>query len=776
MKTFGLLIAASFAALAPFHPSAAAPASSTPYTPAVLNRPDATALALSVGGNHACAVYDDGEVRCWGGNGLGQLGDGTRNERPTLIERNTPLSVKNLNGFARSVVAGEGHTCALLNTGSIKCWGDNRKYQLGNGYQPPQPRPQPHETLIANVTQIAAGDSHNCAVMQDGAVRCWGSNNLEQLGISAETPASAQAIFVSDIGTGQGKVPAQLVAASTNGACALTLSGSVLCWGDDNPIPRKISGLSQNVTAIAAGGDHYCAVQLGVAKCWGSNTSGELGDGTTNRATNPVNVQGIEDEVIDIEAGVSHTCALLSTGRVKCWGANESGQLGDGTVLRRLTPVDVQNLPLNVTAISAGKTLSCAIMAGAIKCWGNLVYQASAYQVKPTPVQGLNGFDLGGGIANISLGELHTCVLSYASVAYCWGNNVQGQLGDGTFTSRAIPQPVKLNNAARYISSGGGHTCAILLNGTVRCWGKNDNGQAGGANLVDQPFPVAVGGLSNDIVSVAAGWAHTCALTLGGSVKCWGANASGQLGNGGNTDSNAASNVLGLSTEVRAISSGGVHSCALLSNGNVRCWGNNSSGQLGTGDTESRNSPTLVMGLSATAIAIEAGAHHTCALLNTGDVQCWGGNGDGQLGDGGNASRGTPARVNLPTRAIAIAAGGFTGCDEQSTRCGSHTCAILNGGQPMCWGRNINGQLGNASQQNAYLPQSVAPIFSSGANAFAIDTGGGHTCMLSSTGAASNDVYCWGSDRDGQLAASATLQGAVGGVFWQMLRLPLLLK
>lgn len=770
MKKLALIAAIVLATLLPFQPTSAIP-------PNVVHRPDAQALALSVGGSHACAVYDDGDVRCWGANGLGQLGDGTRNERPTVIERNTPMSVKNLNGFARGVVAGEGHTCALLNTGAVKCWGDNRKYQLGNGYQPPQPKPQSHETLTANVNQIAAGDNHNCAVMKDGAVRCWGSNNLEQLGISAETPATAQAIFVSDLGTGIGKVPAQLVAASTNGACALTLIGSVMCWGDDNPIPRKIAGLTDGVTAITAGGGHYCAIQRNAAKCWGSNDNGELGDGSTTRATIPISVLGLDSDVIDIEAGIAHTCALLASGKVKCWGANESGQLGDGSTTRRLIPVDVLELPLNVTAIAAGKTLTCAIMAGAVKCWGNLSYQASAFQVKPAPVQGLNGFDLGGGVAALSLGELHSCLLSYAGAAYCWGSNVQGQLGDGSFTSRAIPQAVKLNTAVRYLSAGGGHTCAILLNGTVRCWGKNDNGQVGVPNQVDQPFPLSVGGLSTDNVSVSAGWSHTCALLLGGGVKCWGANGSGQLGNGGNTDTTAAVNVLGLSTEVRAISSGGAHTCALLTNGNVRCWGNNNSGQLGVGDNIARNTPTLVTGLSATAVAIEAGAHHTCVLLNTGDVQCWGGNGDGQLGDGSTTSRVSPVRVNLSTRATAIAAGGFVGCDEASTKCGSHTCAILDGGQVMCWGRNVNGQLGNNTLQNAAFPQVVAAVPNISINAFAIDTGGGHTCMLTTTSAQSaNSAYCWGSDRDSQLGASTVIQTSVGGVFWQSIRMPFLAK
>jgi alpha-tubulin suppressor-like RCC1 family protein len=723
------------------------------------------AVAIDVGGGHACAIINDGSARCWGANGLGQLGDGTRQERTNLVDRNTPYNVTGLTASVRGVATGEGHTCVVLATGAVSCWGDNRKYQLGNGHLPPQPRPQPHEFITSGAVQIVAGDHHNCVVTTDGAVRCWGNNSLEQLGISAETPASGKPYFVSGFGTSLGGTAVQTIASSSNGVCALTMSGGVSCWGDDNPFPSAIAGLSKGVTGIAAGGSHYCAIHNGAVKCWGNNANGQLGDGTTTKRTTPTAVIGLDKDVISLDAGSNHTCALLISRSVKCWGANESGQLGDGSNMQRNTPTLVSGLSQNVTAISAGKTQTCAITGGTIKCWGNVSIPPSPFRSKPETIEGISDSLLGGGVVNLALGEKHTCLLSYAGSILCWGNNTYGQLGNGTYSNHTTPREINtINDGIRNIVAGAYHTCLLTVNNMVYCWGKNEQGQLGIGDVQDIPYPVSVKNISNDIVSISAGWGHSCAQTRGGGVKCWGLNNYGQLGSGNTTNTSLPTDVLNLSNNVRAITTGGTHACALLTDGGVKCWGNNSNGQLGTGDNQARSLASPVIGLDAGAIAIEAGANHTCALLNNGVVQCWGANGYGQLGDGTTTDQSNPIKPsNITERIIAISAGGFATCEGNQTYCGAHTCAITANGQAVCWGRNNNGQLGNGN----YLDANLAQLVNGANNVFAIEAGGGHTCALSS-GQDQTPLLpmCWGADQEGQLSSVQTIQTVPGGVFW----------
>ena len=220
------------------------------------------------------------------------------------------------------------------------------------------------------------------------------------------------------------------------------------------------------------------------------------------------------------------------------------------------------------------------------------------------------------------------------------------------------------------LAVGAWHTCALTDTGGVQCWGCNAHGELGDGTTTDRGRPGDVSGLISGVIAIASGYNHTCALTNGGGVKCWGENILGQLGDGWTTNSSVPVNVIGLAGGATAIAAGGFHTCVLTNSGGAKCWGYGGNGQLGDGTTELyRNTPVDVLGLSG-ILAISGGDAHTCALVN-GGLKCWGWNEYGQLGDGSTASSNLAVGVaGLASGVGAISAGG------------RHTCALLSGGRP----------------------------------------------------------------------------------------------
>lgn len=247
----------------------------------------------------------------------------------------------------------------------------------------------------------------------------------------------------------------------------------------------------------------------------------------------------------------------------------------------------------------------------------------------------------------VDTGYEHTCAVTSAGGVRCWGINNVGQLGDGTTTDSTVPVGVVgLAKGVASVSGGGyDNTCALTKAGGVKCWGRNSSGQLGDGTTTDSGVPVGVVGLSSGVASVSASNWYACALTKAGGVKCWGDNSVGELGDGTLTDSSVPVAVVGLSSGVASVSAGQWHTCAVTRNGRAKCWGSNGSGELGDGTTNDSNVPVTVTGLRSTVSSVSAGSEHTCALISHGRVRCWGMNYVGELGDGTTTSSSTPVAV-----------------------------------------------------------------------------------------------------------------------------------
>lgn len=352
---------------------------------------------------------------------------------------------------------------------------------------------------------------------------------------------------------------------------------------------------------------------------------------------------------IVVSAGWTHTCAALVDGTVKCWGGNGDGTVGDGTLVDRPAPTLVAGVA-GATFVGAGAHDSCAATSNGLFCWGANAHGEfgdGTTNQSSTPVLA----SLGGKTPlMVALGEYHAGILYQtpppivSGIAVC-GANQAGQLGNGTTTDSAT---FMTDAGLRSITTGASFTCAAVSGG-AKCFGSNQYGQLGDGTTQDRTTPVSVIGLTAMPHGLAAGDLHVCAAMPDGTVDCWGANADGQLGVGDSTDRSTPTWVSGLgSPSITMVAAGGAHSCSLDANGAVQCWGSNLAGQLGTGTTTSSNVPVQVFGLNSGVAFVGCGYAHTCAVLTNGAVECWGDNSYGQLGDGSNASQLIPAAVTDP--------------------------------------------------------------------------------------------------------------------------------
>ena len=405
-------------------------------------------------------------------------------------------------------------------------------------------------------------------------------------------------------------------------------------------------------------------------------------------------------EAVSVSLGGSHSCALLDDGKVMCWGKNNYGQLGDGSATDRSSPVEVSGLP---------------------------------------------------NAQSIALGGSHSCALLTDGKVMCWGYNSKGQLGDGTTSARIFPVEVSGITTATGIAVGSEHSCAVLADGKVMCWGSNSEDQIRGSReypwsntAPDSTTPIEVSGIPT-AMGISLGNSHSCALLTDGKVMCWGKNDDNLLGGetqyydeNYNTLYRSVVEVPGITTAT-AIALGQFHSCALLAEGKVKCWGRNYYYQLGTG-SHGGNGPSEVSGIT-TATGISLGTTHSCALLTDGRVMCWGRNTAnygqspyGLLGDIGFTSSQslTPLEATGISTAIDISLGG------------EHSCAVMADDKVMCWGMNDWGQLGDGTTTNRLLREEVSGLTPAPPTTTIVCSGpttsGNGTALASQT----DKVMCWG--------------------------------
>lgn len=359
---------------------------------------------------------------------------------------------------------------------------------------------------------------------------------------------------------------------------------------------------------------------------------------------------------VTMEGGNAHACGLTSGGQAVCWGRNAYGQLGDSTAAATLVPVNVLH-PTGVT------------------------------------------FD------SITGGGLHTCALTSAGQAYCWGHNADGRLGDSTYAAPLMPSAVLPLGGIAFseLDAGDAHTCGINGSGQSYCWGSNTYGQVGDSTrlnsrisptLVRQPTGVT-------FASIKGGHGHSCALDGGGQAYCWGYDGDGAVGNGAPLTAYIPSAVVQPSGVTFVAIAAYKQSCALDGSGQAYCWGENAAGQVGDSSVVDRNAPVAVMQPSGVAFsAISAGSDFTCALDTSGNAWCWGGDVYGQLGNGAAGASRIPVAVTMPTGVA------FTSISADGVK----ACALDSIGQSWCWGRNNSGfnQLGNGTNNNSNVPTPVS--------------------------------------------------------------------
>jgi alpha-tubulin suppressor-like RCC1 family protein len=703
-------------------------------------------LALASGGSASCVLRDNGGVTCWGRNDDGELGDGT------LTPRSAGVRVVGLDD-ALAIAAGARHACAVRAAGTVVCWGADDVGQLGDGGGVDQLTPVAVPG-VTTATAVAAGAGFSCALLADRSAVCWGDDSDGQIGDGAPGAAPRGPTPV------MGLAGARSLAAQWQHACAVLTSGSVVCWGSNasgqlgdgtttnRAQPVAVPGLG-NVVAVATGLSHTCAMIAGGIRCWGDNSQGELGSGSDSTApvTQPTLAQILIDPVA-IAAGAQQTCAVRLGGQVLCWGQNSSGQLGEGTMSSIPEPFPVTGLG-NGALVSAGATFSCALTHdGAVFCWGDDHYGqlGTGHDViRPLPTT------VAVSASAVAAGGAHTCAIGRApggaDAFVCWGSDQAGQLGDNGDEDRSVPAPIKPPLVPAAVAAGAQHSCAIDSSAALWCWGRGSSGQLGPGHLVDTPLPieVALPSGADRATAVADGDAHTCVLVapvdgLGGEVFCFGDNTYGQLGDGTATSRPTPALVSLGAAGVRAaaVTAGSGHTCAIDVNGGAWCWGRGDSGQLGGGAPASALSPMPVtLPGDAKVVALSAGGAHSCAIDQAGGVWCWGADDSGQLGLGAaGASVLQPIAVpGLPAGATGVAAGA------------AHSCASFADAGVWCWGANDSGQLGDGTTVDRPLPTKVA-----GATG-AVVAGALHTCVF----AADGTVRCWGADTSGQLGDAVTL-------------------
>jgi alpha-tubulin suppressor-like RCC1 family protein len=631
---------------------------------------------VSAGGNHTCGIRTDGSLWCWGDNFYGQVALGTD------PEVDTPGHVGEAKWSAIS--AGDLHTCGLQVDGSLWCWGYSSDGEIGIGfinYAVTVPEPA---AVGGSWQSVSAGGRHTCAMRGDGTLWCWGSNSDGQLGTGAST-------FLLQ------PSPVQVTTAAP--------------WSQ-----------------VASGNVHTCAIDAaGSLFCWGAGSSGQLGDGTVNDHTVPMQVSS--DAWTKVATGYNFTCGITN-GHLRCWGAG----LSNTPQAILMSGVDTSGwIDVSTGSVAGLYPITCALRAdGSEWCFGDnrrgVLGSLAAPTMTEEPVQSHAGPAT---FTVVAVGATHACSVASDQTLWCIGGDGVGQLGDGYGSHRS---PTQVAGTWTTSVAGYGATCALDDQGSAACSGGNNFGQLGDTTNDDRQTFAKIAA-SASFTQLALGADTVLALTAGGELWSWGEGYYGELGNGtsgGNVSTPQVADASHTWTQLAAT----LHGCGIDATHSIYCWGNNQSGELGTGSTTAQpGQPTPVMTTITTWNAVATGISHTCAIAANG-AYCWGSGNSGGLGNNMKANYSTPQTV-------------ISGAEFTAITCGNNqSCAIDTGGQAWCWGDGNYGQLGVGGLGNVLLPQPIP-----GRLWRELSAGYSHTCGIQSDGT----LWCWGLNSTGQLG-DGTLQ------------------
>lgn len=482
-----------------------------------------TKIALVL--QHVCGIRSDGHLRCWGLNSNGQLGDGTTSSR------NTPRAVGIDHDDWIDIAVGAKQTCGKRADGTMWCWGGDSVGQIGVSESRALVNASPTAMDFERVDAIGLGYAHSCAIVGKlGEISCSGLNSFGQLGMgdggSRTSPTKIEGTWD------------RIVAAGQLSTCGRREDGSLWCWGDNTlgqlgddiagprQVPANIAG--GNRAAITVGNQHACEIRGTQIWCWGYNGESQLGDAVGGSRA-PSLVNGIT--AVSLSARF-HTCAVPAAGNgVSCWGRNSTGQLGRGdtSVHSDIAPPVFQTVQFAQVSTGIGHT--CAVHSGTAStaklwCWGDNAFGQlgdGTTMMKVTPVD-LNTM----GWSAVAAGYFHTCGIR-AGEMFCWGQDTNGQLGNDSTTQSSVPVQAGNDATWQQVVAGASHTCGLQLDHSLWCWGANGRGQLGTGDYRDSLVPMQIGE-AHDWEFLGAGDAHTCATKADGSLYCWGANDAGQIG------------------------------------------------------------------------------------------------------------------------------------------------------------------------------------------------------------------------------------------------------
>lgn len=644
---------------------------------------------ISAGAGSTCSIRASNDLYCVGSNSFGQLGNGNN------ISTSDPQKVIGISAVSAVSVGGTS-ACAVTGGGSVFCWGDNSSGQLGIGNTVSQNLANQVPGL-SNAVSVAVGLNFACALTSAGVLTCWGANEAGQLANESRT-GSTTPTFVS-------AAPSAISSINANGKRVCVLASDVYCWGDfpayifpneaRNWVPTKVEG-SSGALGVALGSDFGCLVFSNGVSCWGANDHGQLGNGTKVLSAALVAVIGISN-VSQITVGDHFACSTDSNRDTYCWGQNSSGQLGISAGVDQPT-----RIPTGATSsayISAGTNNLCALkLTGEILCVGDSTSGQSGYlSTSAIPLTNSTASNL----SKVSAGADTSCAIDSNGLLQCWGALKPISTYGGTFSD---------------VSVGNGSACAVTSEKKLLCWGSNSAGQLGdGSNRTSMSL-VSVSNSTASFEKVSVGYKHSCAVTSDGLVYCWGDNSHLQLGSTG-ADSKVPKVVPGIATAT-SVAVGDYHSCAQQTNGSITCWGDNSKKQISVSATKYLPPTELVLSSPVSKFAL--GAYNTCLLFASKSLQCF----------GDNAKKQSPGVV--AGSYISVASGSST------------VCAADIDAKVWCFGSADSSKLGLVST-NTSTPTRISTMLASG-----ISVGEGHACAIALDGT----LACWGANDSGQLASS----------------------